>query len=67
MAFEQRIGELTVAYLTINKAQVRADVRYILDQPPISRETFIDEITLMALNYLRPWPTPPQERFDDAG
>ena len=36
MAFEQRIGELTVAHLTINKAQVRADVRYILDEAPIS-------------------------------
>lgn len=85
IAFEQRIGELTVAYLTINKAQVRPDatfdtaawmlvrmvehlcVRYILDQPPISRDAFIDEITLMALNYLRPWPTPPQECFNDPG
>jgi AcrR family transcriptional regulator len=77
LAFEQRIGELTVAYLTINKKQVRPEaalttaswmlvrmvehlcVRYILDQPAIDREQFIDEITTMALNYLRPWPAPP--------
>ncbi|ABM11793.1 MULTISPECIES: TetR/AcrR family transcriptional regulator [Mycolicibacterium] len=81
VAFEQRIGELTVAYLTINKRQVRTDVtvdvaawmlvrmvehlcvRYILDQPSIEREKFIDEVTLMALNYLRPWPTPPEDCF----
>ncbi|WP_197378253.1 TetR/AcrR family transcriptional regulator [Mycolicibacterium mengxianglii] len=73
-AFEQRIGELTVAYLTINQRQRRPDVpadtaawmlvrmvehlcvRYILDQPGIDREEFIDEITVMAINYLRPWP-----------
>ncbi|MGV0852358.1 hypothetical protein ABQF03_19255 [Mycolicibacterium phlei] len=29
-------------------------VRYVLDQPPIDRDTFIDETTTMALNYLRP-------------
>ncbi|MCZ8382502.1 TetR/AcrR family transcriptional regulator [Mycobacterium sp. CPCC 205372] len=81
LAFEQRIGELTVAYLTINKGVVRPDatfetaawmlvrmvehlcVRYILDQPAIDRDTFIDEITVMALNYLRPWPTPPEDCF----
>ncbi|MGV0644545.1 TetR/AcrR family transcriptional regulator [Mycolicibacterium sp. XJ2546] len=81
VAFEQRIGELTMAYLTINQNQVRPNaplgtaawmlvrmvehlcIRYILDQPPIQREKFIDEITLMALNYLRPWPTPPQDCF----
>ncbi|KUI12200.1 TetR family transcriptional regulator [Mycolicibacterium acapulense] len=81
VAFEQRIGELTIAYLTINKRQVRADasldvsawmlvrmvehlcVRYILDQPSIDRDRFVDELTLMALNYLRPWPTPPQDCF----
>jgi AcrR family transcriptional regulator len=81
VAFEQRIGELTVAYLTINKQQVRPDtslataawmlvrmvehlcVRFILDQPAISREQFIDEITTMALSYLRPWPTPPEDCF----
>ena len=71
VAFEQRIGELTLAYLTLNRAQLRPDVafdtaswmlvrmvehltvRYILDQPPISRDEFLDEITLLALNYLR--------------
>jgi hypothetical protein len=85
VAFEQRIGELTKAYLTINRRQVRSEagldtaawmlvrmvehlcVRYILDQPDIDREQFIDEITLMALNYLRPWPTPPQDCFPGAG
>ncbi|PRC55195.1 TetR family transcriptional regulator, partial [Mycobacterium sp. ITM-2017-0098] len=78
VAFEQRIGELTKAYLTINRRQVRPEagidtaawmlvrmvehlcVRYILDQPAIDRQQFIDEITVMALNYLRPWPTPPE-------
>ncbi|BBX18800.1 TetR family transcriptional regulator [Mycolicibacterium duvalii] len=81
LAFEQRIGELTVAYLTINRKQVRPDapldtaswmlvrmvehlcVRYILDRPPIPRERFLDEISAMALNYLRPWPNPPQDCF----
>lgn len=80
-AFEQRIGELTVAYLTINRKQVRPDapldtaawmlvrmvehlcVRYILDRPSIPRERFLDEISAMALNYLRPWPNPPQDCF----
>jgi AcrR family transcriptional regulator len=38
-------------------------VRYILDQPPIGRDEFIDELTVMALSYLRPWPTPPEECF----
>lgn len=74
VAFEQRIGELTLAYLTLNREQLRPDVafdtaswmlvrmvehltvRYILDQPPISRDEFLDEITLLALNYLRPLP-----------
>lgn len=85
IAFEQRIGELTVAYLTINRAQIRPDttletaawmlvrmvehlcVRYVLDQPPIGRDQFIDEITVMALSYLRPWPTPPEECFTQPG
>ncbi len=71
-AFEQRIGELTLAYLTLNRHQLRSDVafgtaswvlvrmvehltvRYILDRPSISREEFLDEITVLALNYLRP-------------
>ncbi|WP_242639104.1 TetR/AcrR family transcriptional regulator [Mycolicibacterium sp. S2-37] len=74
LAFEQRIGELTVAYLTINRSLVRPGVtfdtaawllvrmvehlcvRYILDQPPIDRDTFVDEVTVMALNFLRRWP-----------
>lgn len=81
IAFEQRIGELTKAYLTINKNQIRPGgsfdtsawmlvrmvehlcVRYILDQPPIGRDEFIDEITVMALSYLRPWSTPPDDCF----
>jgi len=81
IAFEQRIGELTKAYLTINKNQIRSGgsydtaawmlvrmvehlcVRYILDQPSIDRDEFIDEITVMALSYLRPWPTPPEDCF----
>jgi AcrR family transcriptional regulator len=71
-AFEDRIGELTVAYLTVNRDQMRAGVsvttaswllvrmvehltiRYVLDRPPISRDEFLDEITHLALNYLRP-------------
>jgi AcrR family transcriptional regulator len=84
LIFEQRISELTVAYLTINRKQSRSDVsfdtatwvlvrmvehlcvRYILDQPKISRAEFIDEVATMALNYLRPWPTPPEACFEDA-
>jgi AcrR family transcriptional regulator len=81
IAFEQRIGDLTKAYLTINQKQIRhvdshdttawilvrmvehLCVRYILDQPPMRRDEFIDEITVMALSYLRPWPTPPEDCF----
>jgi AcrR family transcriptional regulator len=81
IAFEQRIGDLTKAYLTINQKQIRPVgshdtaawmlvrmvehlcVRYILDQPAISRDEFVDEITVMALSYLRPWPTPPEDCF----
>src|SRR5689334_15453973 len=81
IAFEQRIGDLTKAYLTINQKQIRPVasndtaawmlvrmvenlcVRYILDQPPIVRDEFIDELTVMALSYLRPWPTPPEDCF----
>jgi AcrR family transcriptional regulator len=72
VAFERHIGELTRAYLTLNRAQVRPDarfgtaswmlvrmvehltVRYILDRPDIGRDEFLDEITTLALNYLRP-------------
>jgi len=72
VAFEQRIAELTMAYLTINRRRIRDDVptsvaawmlvrmvehlcvRYVLDQPPIAREQFVDETTLLVLNYLRP-------------
>jgi hypothetical protein len=28
-------------------------IRYVLDQPPISRDEFLGEITQLALNYLR--------------
>ena len=81
IAFEQRIGDLTKAYLTINQKQIRPVasndtaawmlvrmvehlcVRYILDQPPIVRDEFIDELTVMALSYLRPWPTPTEDCF----
>jgi AcrR family transcriptional regulator len=77
LAFEQRIGELTTAYLTLNRRQTRPGVdfetaawmlvrmvehltvRYVLDQPDISRDQFLDEITTMALSYLRPWPEEP--------
>jgi len=79
-AFEQRIGELTLAYLTLNREQLRPNVaygtaswmlvrmvehltvRYIIDQPPIGRDEFLDEITLLALNYLRPQ-APPSDCF----
>jgi hypothetical protein len=70
-AFEQRIGELTVAYLTLNRDRMRPGVtlgtaswmlvrmvehltiRYVLDRPSISRQEFLDEITRLALSYLR--------------
>jgi hypothetical protein len=41
-------------------------VRYILDQPKISRAEVIDEIATMALIYLGPWPAPPEACFEDA-
>ncbi len=74
IAFEQRIGELTQAYLTLNRNRLRDQVafdtaawllvrmvehltvRYVLDQPAISRDDFLDEVTAMALSYLRQWP-----------
>jgi AcrR family transcriptional regulator len=70
-AFEQRIGELTVAYLTLNRTRIRPGVtvgtaswmlvrvvehltiRYVLDRPAIGRDEFLDEITRLALSYLR--------------
>jgi AcrR family transcriptional regulator len=76
IAFEQRIAELTLAYLTLNRTQLRPDVgfdtaswmlvrmvehltiRYILDKPAITRDEFLNEITTLALNYLRPWTSP---------
>jgi hypothetical protein len=33
-------------------------IRYILDKPPITRDEFLNEITTLALNYLRPWTSP---------
>ncbi|MFJ4617142.1 TetR/AcrR family transcriptional regulator [Streptomyces sp. NPDC088812] len=71
-AFEQRIGELVLAYLTTQRRGLRPDasldtavwmlvrtvehltVRYLLDRPPIPRERFLEELTHLALNYLRP-------------
>ncbi|MEV3854275.1 TetR/AcrR family transcriptional regulator [Streptomyces sp. NPDC050095] len=73
-AFEHRIAELLLAYLTTHRASLRDDapldtvawmlvrtvehltVRYLLDQPAISREQFLDELTVLALNYLKPPP-----------
>ncbi|MEU9456285.1 TetR/AcrR family transcriptional regulator [Streptomyces sp. NPDC048277] len=70
-AFEQRIGELALAYLTTRRETLRAGapldaavwvmvqavehltVRYLLDRPPIPRDRFLDELTLLALGYLR--------------
>ncbi|MFF1442519.1 TetR/AcrR family transcriptional regulator [Streptomyces sp. NPDC058295] len=73
-AFEQRIGELILLYLTTHRANLLPDipldaavwmlvrtvehltVRYVLDRPPIPREQFLDELTRLALNYLRSSP-----------
>ncbi|MFD7131988.1 TetR/AcrR family transcriptional regulator [Streptomyces sp. NPDC059894] len=71
-AFEQRIGELVLAYLTTRRRGLRPDtpldtavwmlvrtvehltVRYLLDRPPIPREQFLEELTRLALDYLKP-------------
>lgn len=69
--FEERIAELTGAYLRIHRGRFRAapldaaawilvrtveqvTIRYVLERPPIERAVFLDELTTMALNYLRP-------------
>ncbi|WP_029367739.1 TetR/AcrR family transcriptional regulator [Mycobacterium sp. UM_WWY] len=75
VAFEQRISDLTMAYLTLNRRHLRSDtthstatwmlvrlvehlcIRYVIDQPAIAREEFLDEITVLVLNYLRPYPS----------
>ncbi|MFB8280080.1 TetR/AcrR family transcriptional regulator [Nocardia colli] len=33
-------------------------IRYILDQPPVSRDRFLTDITRLVLNYFRPTPSP---------
>ncbi|MBV7697770.1 TetR/AcrR family transcriptional regulator [Streptomyces sp. TRM70350] len=71
-AFEHRIGELVLAYLTTHRAGLRPDVpldaavwmlvrmvehltvRYLLDRPPIPREQFLDELSRLALTYVKP-------------
>ncbi|MFD7713984.1 TetR/AcrR family transcriptional regulator [Streptomyces sp. NPDC059786] len=70
-AFEERIGELVLVYLTTQRRTLRDDapldtavwmlvrtvehltVRYLLDRPPIPREQFLEELTRLALNYLK--------------
>lgn len=70
--FEQRVGELVLAYLTTRREGLRPDtpldtavwmlvrtvehltVRYLLDRPPIPRDRFLEELTRLTLNYLRP-------------
>lgn len=32
----------------------QVSIRYVLDAPPIDRDAFVDELTALALNYLRP-------------
>lgn len=65
--FEQRVGQLAIVHLrlrsqaakhteTIVWIAVRAVehlmVRYVLDQPPIDRNEFLDELTLMLGTYM---------------
>ncbi|WP_459960224.1 TetR/AcrR family transcriptional regulator [Nocardia sp. IFM 10818] len=70
-AFEQQIGELARAALTMRAREVPAEVdsdaaawmlvravehltiRYLLDDPPITRERFLADITRLVLNYFR--------------
>ncbi|HEY1842322.1 MAG TPA: TetR/AcrR family transcriptional regulator [Mycobacterium sp.] len=65
--FEQRVGELAMAHLRLRSATgehtdtvvwiaVRAvehlTIRYVLDQPPIARDEFLDELTALLDHYL---------------
>lgn len=65
--FEQRVGELTMAHLRLRSASaehtdtvvwiaVRAvehlTIRYVLDQPPIDRDAFLDELTAMLSTFM---------------
>ena len=67
-AFEQRIGEIGIAYLrlqsqAINRVETTTwmlvrtvehlSIRYVLDQPPIEREEFIDELSALILTFPR--------------
>lgn len=68
--FEERIAELTGAYLRFNRRRLRdapmdtaawilvqtveqVTIRYVLDKPPIERDEFLDELTTLAINYLK--------------
>lgn len=72
-ALEQRISDLVMAYLAINKSQTsiadpatsawilvrmveHLSVQYVLEQPQIARETFVDELVSLTLAYVGPLP-----------
>lgn len=70
-ALEQRISDLVMAYLSVNKAQIsitdpatsawilvrmveHISVQYVLEQPAIPQEKFIDEMVDLTIAYLGP-------------
>lgn len=75
--FEQRVGELAMAHLRLRSESVEhtdtmvwigvravehLTIRYVLDQPPIDRNEFLDELTALLGRYMNmnakrdPWP-----------
>jgi AcrR family transcriptional regulator len=65
-AFEQRVGEIAIAHLRLRAVPIaRAEttiwmavrtvehlcIRYLLDQPPIERDEFLDELISLVLHY----------------
>jgi AcrR family transcriptional regulator len=65
--FEQRVGELAMAHLRLRSATVEHSdtivwiavhavehltIRYVLDQPPIDRNEFLDELTALLSGYM---------------
>jgi AcrR family transcriptional regulator len=65
--FEQRVGELAMAHLRLRSATVEhtdaivwiavravehLTIRYVLDQPPIDRNEFLDELTALLSGYM---------------
>jgi AcrR family transcriptional regulator len=73
-AFEQRVGEIAIAHMRLRdqpashsataswlgvRTVEHLSIRYLLDQPPIDRDEFIDELTALVFSYTQS-PSNPQ-------